>query len=55
VSEVSREEFDELRAKVDALSEVLRRVADAARHQLEDLEARLAALEGPDGEAAPEG
>jgi hypothetical protein len=41
VSEVSREDFDALVAKVNALDEVLRRVSDGARFQLEEVENRL--------------
>jgi hypothetical protein len=44
---VSREEFEALAAKVQALAEVLRRVQEGARFELDDVEKRLAAIEQP--------
>jgi hypothetical protein len=43
--EVSREEFDLRQSKVNALDEVIRRVSDGARFQLEEIENRQARQE----------
>jgi hypothetical protein len=45
VSEVSREEFDALVAKVNALDEVIRRIHEGALFQLEEVESRQARQE----------
>jgi hypothetical protein len=43
--EVAREEFEELAARVAALEEILHRVSEGARTQLEEIEAQLRRLE----------
>jgi hypothetical protein len=53
MSEVSREEFEALKRKVDALAEVLKRVQEGARFELDQHEDLLKRIAGQLGIAEP--